>query len=59
MYEETVSYWENRVREFGISTISHFGVITILKKICNHPELILNKKNNDDATEVMCGIKKY
>lgn len=52
MYEETVSYWENRVQEFGLNTISHLGVITMLKKICNHPELIINKINNSDTTEV-------
>lgn len=51
LYEETVSYWENRVQEFGLSTISHFSVITMLKKVCNHPELILNNHNNSDTTE--------
>ncbi|XP_025414359.1 DNA repair and recombination protein RAD54B-like isoform X2 [Sipha flava] len=51
LYEETVSYWENRVQEFGLSIISHFGVITTLKKICNHPDLVLNKKNISDSTE--------
>lgn len=52
MYEETISYWENRVQEFGLSTISHLGIITMLKKICNHPELVLNKNLTSDSTEV-------
>lgn len=56
MYEETVSYWENRVQEFGLSTISHLSIITMLKKICNHPELVLNKNLTSDSTEV-CKIE--
>lgn len=58
MYEEAVSYWENRVQKFGLNCISHFEVITILKKICNHPELALNNINNSDPTKV-CRIVEY
>ncbi|XP_050421468.1 DNA repair and recombination protein RAD54B-like isoform X2 [Adelges cooleyi] len=51
LYEEAVSFWENRVQEYGMSTISHFSVITTLKKICNHPDIALNNKGISDTTE--------
>ncbi|XP_050519946.1 DNA repair and recombination protein RAD54B-like isoform X2 [Daktulosphaira vitifoliae] len=51
LYEEAVLYWENRIQEYGMNNISHFSVITTLKKICNHPEIALNDKGSTDITE--------
>ncbi|PSN33104.1 DNA repair and recombination protein RAD54B [Blattella germanica] len=43
MYECAIDYWESRGSEFGPEGVAHLGVITALKKICNHPALVKSR----------------
>lgn len=40
LYRAALDWWENRERNRGGGDVSHLGVMTALKKICNHPALI-------------------
>ncbi|XP_021937770.1 DNA repair and recombination protein RAD54B-like isoform X3 [Zootermopsis nevadensis] len=40
MYKTAVDYWESRGCQSGPEEVGHLGVITALKKICNHPSLV-------------------
>jgi len=52
MYEAVVDYWENRGRESGPEEVAHLGVITALKKICNHPSLVIFHQSEQLPGEV-------
>ena len=47
MYEAAVDFWESRGSEFGPEGVAHLGVITALKKICNHPSLLKRRHSRD------------
>lgn len=53
LYEATIDYWEKR-KETGDSDVTHLAVITLLKKISNHPTLIQHQdSDSDDLHEVL------
>ncbi|XP_033606258.1 DNA repair and recombination protein RAD54B isoform X3 [Cryptotermes secundus] len=45
MYKAAVDYWESRGCESGPEEVAHLGVITALKKICNHPSLVKPRRS--------------
>jgi len=52
MYEAVVDYWESRGQESGSEEVAHLGVITALKKICNHPSLVIHHQSEQLPGEV-------
>ena len=52
MYEAVVDYWESRGHESGPEEVAHLGVITALKKICNHPSLVIHHQSEQLPGEV-------
>jgi len=52
MYEAAVHYWESRGCESGPEEVAHLGVITALKKICNHPSLVRSHQSEQLPGEV-------
>ncbi|XP_069701222.1 DNA repair and recombination protein RAD54B-like isoform X2 [Periplaneta americana] len=65
MYEEAVDYWLSRGSESGPEEVPHLGVITALKKICNHPVLIKPYRSEEQPGETLdmlasiCEQNKY
>jgi SNF2 family DNA or RNA helicase len=53
MYEAVVDYWESRGHESGPEEVAHLGVITALKKICNHPSLVILRQSEPLLGEVL------
>lgn len=51
LYSAAVNYWENR--DVSAKDVTHLSVINALKKICNHPVLLLQKNNtlSEEQTE--------
>lgn len=52
MYEAVVDYWDSRGQESGPEEVAHLGVITALKKICNHPSLVVHHQSEQLPGEV-------
>lgn len=52
IYEAVVDYWESRGQESGPEEVAHLGVITALKKICNHPSLVIFHQSEQLPGEV-------
>lgn len=52
MYRAAVDYWESRGCESGPEEIAHLGVITALRKICNHPSLVRPRQSQQLPGEV-------
>lgn len=57
MYKATVDYWESRGCESGPEEVAHLGVITALKKICNHPSLVRPRQSQQLPGEVQNDTK--
>lgn len=52
-YESVVDYWESRGQGSGPDEVAHLGVITALKKICNHPSLVILHQSESLPGEVL------
>jgi SNF2 family DNA or RNA helicase len=50
MYKAAVGYWESRGCQSGPEEVGHLGVITALKKICNHPSLVKRPRQSEQLT---------
>jgi SNF2 family DNA or RNA helicase len=57
MYKAAIDSWESRGSESGSAEVAHLGVITALKKICNHPSLVINRQSEQLPGEVLSYIK--
>lgn len=56
LYKTAVSFWTNRDEIPNADKMAHLSVITALKKICNHPSLIMDKAESiSDYIEQVCG----
>lgn len=51
MYKTVVDYWESRGCQLE-PEMGHLGVITALKKICNHPSLVRPRQSEPLPGEV-------
>lgn len=50
LYKAVVSFWEDSLEDDTLK-VPHLNVITILKKICNHPKLIkIGKLSNENSS---------
>jgi SNF2 family DNA or RNA helicase len=52
MYKAAVDYWDSRGCQSGPEEVAHLGVITALKKICNHPSLVRPRQPEQLSGEV-------
>jgi SNF2 family DNA or RNA helicase len=57
MYKAAVDYWESRGGESGPEDVAHLGVITALRKICNHPSLVRPRQSQQLPGEVQSDTK--
>lgn len=51
LLRETLKYYETNVSNRGMDSITALHVITILKKICNHPSLIRQSSSTNALTD--------
>lgn len=51
MYKFIISYWENRIQDRNGNI--YLSIITALKKLCNHPQLLTNNNNIQFSSTTM------
>lgn len=55
LYKAVVSFWEDSLED-DTSKVFPLNVITMLKKICNHPKLLKTEKRSNETSSISKSI---